>query len=234
MDSRYVDEQFVQQYAGLWCYGAEVVNVGCTEGFYNTVVGAAIHLQSNPRVVIEQGCGIGRVSYELARAMPSAHVIGIDDSATMIKWANKLHKGTPGETVPLDLTACGFGHRTIMATCLPNLDFQVSDCMEPWQEPVDLIVSVNLFDRLAQPTEYISQCFEGLAPGGTIIMTTPLNWRDPHGWQQFPDEQSVLDTFQIHGFSIRKSMMGLIYREMLDARGNFSEFSSLLVIADKL
>ena len=68
---------------------------------------AQLHLRGDERV-LDVGCGDGKVTAELARAVPKGSVTGIDASPEMIRFARKTF--SPGK--------------------LPNLEFQVMDARE--------------------------------------------------------------------------------------------------------
>src|SRR5580698_8468405 len=68
---------------------------------------AGLHLRGDEHV-LDVGCGDGKVTAEIARAVPHGHVLGVDTSPEMIAFARK--------TFPAAKTA--------------NLKFQICDARE--------------------------------------------------------------------------------------------------------
>lgn len=55
--------------------------------------------------ILDMGCGLGWTSYEMARAFPSAQVLGVDLSATLVNNAERIFRRPNLSYRKLDLTA---------------------------------------------------------------------------------------------------------------------------------
>jgi trans-aconitate methyltransferase len=74
------------------------------------------------KIVLDVGCGNGKVTAEIASRVPQGTVVGVDSSADMIAFASK-HFGP---------TVC------------PNLRFEIADARRlPFRNEFDLVVSLN-------------------------------------------------------------------------------------------
>ncbi len=115
-------------------------------------------LASEPRLVVDLGCGPGNLTTTLARRWPGAEVRGIDSAAEMIAAADRA------------LAADGLG----------SLSFAVGDVNE-WQpeSPVDVIVSNALLQWVPGHEEMLPRWVRALAPGGWLAFQVPGNYDQP-------------------------------------------------------
>jgi SAM-dependent methyltransferase len=72
-------------------------------------------IEPTPRRILDVGCGTGRLLRQLAEALPSAHLIGLDCSPAMVaqaRWAGKPYQGRirfvqcRAESMPLAADSC--------------------------------------------------------------------------------------------------------------------------------
>lgn len=99
---------------------------------------------------------------------------------------------------------------------------------------VDLVLSVNIIDRLPRGPELaFRECHRVLKSGGTFIFTDPLNWTERWLWEKYPSTEAVLALLKEIGFQVRTAFDQLLYREILDGRGSVDEFTTLAVKATK-
>src|SRR4051794_20707416 len=82
-------------YTGI-AFGHRLFGDGSAEGLYRTM--SALVLSSEAGKVLDLGCGVGRVLYDCAAAMPSADFTGVDLSYNMCLRASALLRGD--EPVP--------------------------------------------------------------------------------------------------------------------------------------
>ncbi|WCO67228.1 class I SAM-dependent methyltransferase [Iamia majanohamensis] len=98
-------------------------------------------------VVVDAGCGSGRVTELLLDRHPTASVVGIDASASMLAAA-------------ADRLARHAGRVRLVE----------ADLAEPWplSEPVDLVVSTNAFHWVRDHDRLFAAAFAALRPGGRL------------------------------------------------------------------
>lgn len=112
---------------------------------------------------MDVGCGIGGVTYELARRVgPGGRVVGLDIDGDRLEEVRK------------DASALN----------LPNVDFQVADIrtLSPPEEEFDLVYSRFVLDHLAHPGEAVSTMCRMLKPGGRLV----AECTDYTGWYCYP------------------------------------------------
>jgi SAM-dependent methyltransferase len=98
----------------------------------------------------------------------------------------------------------------------------------------DLAASINIVDRLPHgPAAAFAECHRILRPGGHLIFTGPLNFTEGSLWEEHGRQEAVRVLLESTGFAIETWFDQLAYREILDCRGSFEEFSILAVLARK-
>ena len=95
-------------------------------------------------VVLDAGCGSGRVTAALAERLPRGRVIGVDGSAEMLEVARE--RLGPG----VELL-----HQDLVALELP--------------EPVDAVLSTATFHWIADHETLFARLFAALRPGGRLV-----------------------------------------------------------------
>jgi SAM-dependent methyltransferase len=102
---------------------------------------------SQPRLILDLGCGLGQIARTLARRYPEAQVVGVDASAEAIAVARQAFQ-------------------------LPNLRFEAVDFARPLglvQGSVDLIVSTNALPYAQDQLGAARELFGLLSPEGLIL-----------------------------------------------------------------
>lgn len=109
---------------------------------------------SEPRQVVDLGCGPGQLTAILAQRWPQSQVVGLDSSAEMIARAQ---------------TYAG-----------PRLRFDVGD-LEGWRpaEPVDVVVSNAALQWVPGHRDLLPGLVETLRPGGWLAFQVPGNVEAP-------------------------------------------------------
>ena len=131
--------------------------------------------------VLDIGCGLGRMTLEMARFDDVDHAIGLDSSALMIEEATKLANSQQSQ-IPIKLNLVG-GKTTNAKIGLDwtvdNCDFMVGDAQQlALQEGAfDLVLCLNVIDRVPKPTKVIEQIFRVLKSGGYLVITDPYDWK---------------------------------------------------------
>lgn len=236
---------YAKRYAALWAFGYETLHRGGNEPLYRTVsslVAEALAARQTtgsaepapPPVIVDAGCGVGRVAADCAALAPSGEVIAIDGSPSMLDLARHivLSRGPVDAPLPAD----GFPVMTIPARFRTNLHLLRADleALPVADGAADLALCINTVDRLPHgPDRALAECARILRPGGRVIFTDPMNWTEPDLWRRYPDAAAVLGCFERVGLSVETWFDDLPYREVMDARGSFEEFRTLAVAAAK-
>jgi trans-aconitate 2-methyltransferase len=109
----------------------------------------------DPAVVVDLGCGTGKLTASLANRWPTARITGVDSSEEMIGRARK-------RAVP------------------DRLEFMVAH-VATWQstEPVDLMISNACFHWIDDHQALFGHLMPQLAPGGVFAFQVPANHDEP-------------------------------------------------------
>lgn len=109
---------------------------------------------ADPRFVVDLGCGPGDMTAELASRWPSAHVLGVDNSAEMIEAAR--------------------------AISVPGLRFECADVRD-WQPGrlVDIIVASALLQWVPGHESLLPRWVDWLTGGGWLAFNIPGNFDSP-------------------------------------------------------
>ncbi len=107
---------------------------------------------TDPRTVVDLGCGPGNLTVLLAQRWPDARVVGLDASPAMV------------EAAPRDV----------------GVDFAIADVRD-WtpDEPVDVIVSNAVLQWVPGHLELLPRLVDALAPGGWLAIQVPGNVDSP-------------------------------------------------------
>ena len=102
-------------------------------------------------VVLDAGCGDGRVSHQLSLRVPRGRVVGIDSSASMIQFAQANHGSQA------------------------NLSFALKDVRElDYMNEFDVAVSTFCLQWVPDKAAAFSGIRRSLRPGGAAILVMPL------------------------------------------------------------
>lgn len=110
---------------------------------------AKLKLRGGERI-LDVGCGDGKITAELARAVAHGEVVGVDASAEMIRFARK----------------------TFPAAKHPNLKFQVADAREfRSAAPLDVLFSNAALHWVDDHQTFLRCAAAALKPGGRLIVS---------------------------------------------------------------
>ena len=110
----------------------------------------ALHLQSCERV-LDLGCGIGNLTFDLASRCREGFVLGIDASASMINQAQTRAKG------------------------ISNIEFRVLDATQiEFQQEFDAVFSNSTLHWILEGEKILTDIKKALKPGGRIGLQFPL------------------------------------------------------------
>ena len=178
-NSMYEEDTTASQYCEFH-YGKSYLGV---ENFQKKI--AAVALSSTRglprRKVLDIGCSVGRLSFELACAYES--VTGLDFSARFINLAHQLQtQGKLRYTIPMEGELVEYKGCTLqelgLAEHAAKVTFMQADAcnLKPHFKGYDLIVAANLLDRLYAPARFLKSLQERVVPEGIVILASPYTW----------------------------------------------------------
>lgn len=252
---------YAQLYAAVWAYGYETRNNGAVETLYRTISSLVAECLADQNatqpLIVDCGCGVGRVSGDCARLVPSGTVIAIDGSLQMLDVAHRIVSGDGRISFPIPSRVgehpmskrdnaekerrfpeeYGFeGFQSVACRAAGNVWFAQADAenIPVHDERADISLCVNIVDRLPQgPEQAIRECFRILRPGGHFVFADPLNWTDSRWWAEYGKAEALLELIRKTGFQIHTWFDDLPYRELNDGRGFVHEFRAVAVAASK-
>lgn len=114
---------------------------------------------TDPRRVVDLGCGTGELTASLARRWPGARVLGLDSSPSMLEQAQ-------AQAAADDVAG--------------RLSFIEADLAD-WapDEPVDVLVTNAALQWVPGHLDLLPQWVDALAPGGWLALQVPANFAAP-------------------------------------------------------
>lgn len=221
------DDGPVDLYTGI-AYGHLVFGEGAAEGLYRTM--SSLVLASGSAEVLDVGCGVGRVLYDCAPAMPATRFCGVDLAYRHCRRAHRILRG--GEPVMLDAWAHRGRPGAVLAETkrLENVWIaQASALALPFAPATfDAVMATLLLCQLDDPAAALAEMARVLRPGGRLFLATPFGFRLAEHW---PHQATLAPALQRLGCTVEQWFDGLLYREVLDARGNAHEWRVTCVAA---
>ncbi|MGB4333477.1 MAG: 5-histidylcysteine sulfoxide synthase [Chromatiaceae bacterium] len=186
-DSRYETDALLSQYAEFH-YGDAYFGVPNFPRAVADIALAAWTRHGQGRAAgraLDLGCATGRSSFELARHF--TQVEGIDFSARFIQTGVQLaESGVIRYTLPDEGELVLYRERRLvdlgLAEVAPRVAFWQGDAcnLKPVFSGYDLILAVNLIDRLYAPRRFLAEVHERLNPGGLLVLASPYTWLEEH------------------------------------------------------
>lgn len=229
---KYENAFFIEKYVALWAYGYKN-NIGQSEGLYRAIneLGFSCFNRDGNYRILDVGCGVGRTTADYAKFFRNAEVIGIDNAHLMIAMALQVNK--EDKEIHLDISKLGFGNMSLRGENIDNLNFQETTLVDFFsgspKSSFDIITAVNFIDRIFDIRQGFEMIFSLLKSDGVFIFATPLNFSSAQDWEKYSSLNSLSTLMQEIGFSVDVKFDGLIYREILDARGATEEYSTVVM-----
>ena len=174
-----------------------------------------------PKVILDLGCGVGRISGYLAKRHEEALVFGLDYSYQMLKFATDYW--ITQKKIELNLTHLGIPIIEIKNNlALSNLNFLQGKAEEtPFKDgSIDLIIDHFLFDRLASPRLWIKEVFRILSENGKLLLISPLNFQNNKHWKLYHPHGRLIQELLKGGLFLALEPNHFEVSEPIDGNGN--------------
>jgi len=177
-DEYYEKDEIISQYCEFH-YGDEYFGV---KNFPKTIAEIAKKYAINKDRVLDIGCSVGRASFELAKEFEN--VVGIDFSARFINVAQNLKdKGSIKYRKKIEGDISEEKKVTLKSLGLKTIDTQKVEfwqgdaCnLKPHFNKFDMIIAINLLDRLYNPELFLKDIANRLNKNGIFIVASPFTW----------------------------------------------------------
>jgi len=172
------------------------------ENFPKAIATLASKYTTNNNRALDIGCAVGRATFELAKNFDS--VDGLDYSQNFIDIANRIKEKeyikfmniTEGDlhshkTVKLaDLDLCPSNKNT-------NFHQQDAMNMDSSFTNYDLVIAVNLIDRLHTPTQFLEDIKSRINKDGILLIASPYTWLE-----EFTPKENWLGGYRKDGVDV--------------------------------
>ena len=243
--NKYDNEQAslrIDKYTGLYAFGHMLLGMGGAEGLYRTINSFLLSNFEKDKeyAILDAGCGVGRTLYDCAEIFPKAFFVGMDFSYKMCERAREVV--IEGEAIQLtdSLALGGFkkegGIEMERTKSLKNVFIAQGTVLSlPFKsESFDCVVNTYLIDRLEDPIKAIEEMIRVMKPGGLFILSDPLNFDKAEAREKVPDKEHLIEIIENCGVKIKEKFDGLVYREIMDSRGNYEDWMSFICWGNKL
>lgn len=161
------------------------------------------------RTALDLGCASGRATFELARHFEQ--VTGIDFSARFVgQGAEMAEQGVLRYTLTDEGDLVSYKASQLadlgLQACTGKVAFFQGDAcnLKPQFSGYDLILAVNLIDRLYNPASFLQTVHERLNLGGKLVLASPYTWLEEHtpraqwvgGFKKDGENYTTLDGLQ--------------------------------------
>jgi len=234
-------QRHVEAYAGINAYAYRVIGNGHAEGFYRTIADILSRALPPDRALnlLEVGCGVGRTCADIAEYFSEAFIVGIDRDEFALDLAHTA-LAVAGPPLRLDLRRLGFGELALARRVLPNL-FLAQALVERLPFALveegggfDAVLGINLLDRVPDPEAAFAAMAALVRPGGLLLVADPLDWWQAEGalWERYGRGlEGIAELVQSQGLTVELALDGLLYRELNDARGSYTDWPVAVILA---
>ena len=147
---------------------------------------------------LDLGCAVGRASFELAQHFEQ--VTGIDFSARFIRIAHQMQqKGAIHYELIEEGDIVSYHQQQLSELGLTkqhNINFVQGDAcnLKPQFKNYDLVLAINLIDRLHSPAVFLDQIRRRINIGGVLAIASPYTWLE-----EFTPKENWLGGFRKNG-----------------------------------
>ena len=214
-------------YTGI-AYGHRLFGEGAAEGLYRTM--SSLVLAAPGAEVLDVGSGVGRMLSDCATARPASRFCGVDFSYQLCRRAWRIlrggaplaleawaHRGRPGSVLPATPPLANAWIAQASALSLPFVPASF-----------DIVSATLLLCQLEDPLAALGEMTRVLRPGGRLFLATPFGFRTAGQW---PQQEALWPALAELGFRLDERFDGLLYREVLDVRGNAHEWRVTVIAA---
>ncbi len=166
--SQYCEFHFGEEYFGVKNFPLKIVDI---------VNKYAIDKDS----VLDIGCSVGRVSFELSNYFNK--VVGIDYSQSFIDTANRLKEnGVIRYEKKIEGDIKKHKEFRLENIITDNVEFHQGDAcdLDEHYKDFSVIVAINLIDRLHTPKDFLNDIAHRLKQNGIFIIASPFTWSEEH------------------------------------------------------
>lgn len=211
--STYETDQSVSQYCEFH-YGDKYFDVEIFAKAYadiaiDTIKNDSDFNKQRDLSALEIGCSVGRASFELAKFFTK--VTGLDFSARFIQVANQLQdSGTIRYSIPQEGEIMEFKSQSLEHLNLNDVakrcTFMQQDAsnLKPQFSDYDMVIAINLIDRLYEPSKFLNMIHERINSHGYLIIGSPYTWLEEFTEKSrwlggYKDEQSGENVTTLEG-----------------------------------
>ncbi|MBM2811228.1 MAG: SAM-dependent methyltransferase [Chloroflexi bacterium] len=154
---------------------------GLAEEFYQRITSICSQVLHPGGAALDVGCGLGRMTLEMARCGAGV-AIGVDVSLRLTHEAARLARARAPVDVGLTL-ATGKSIAAKLALGGPiDCDFVTANAQWlPFEsESFDLVLALNLVDRVPDPMQAVKEAARVLKRGGHVLVSDPYDWQERH------------------------------------------------------
>ena len=183
VDSHYESDKMLSEYAEFH-YGDSYFNV---PNFQQTLVNLAVKAMAGKPMhkALDLGCAVGRGSFELARHFDA--VTGIDFSARLINLGVQMQqRGVIRYTITDEGELVQYREQRLadfdLTDVADKVEFMPGDAcnLNAVFSGYDLLMAVNLLDRLYDPALFLQNVHERINAGGLLVLASPYTWLEEH------------------------------------------------------
>lgn len=183
VDSHYESDKMLSEYAEFH-YGESYFNV---PNFQQTLVNLAVKAMAGKPMhkALDLGCAVGRSSFELAKHFDA--VTGIDFSARLINLGVQMQqRGVIRYTITDEGELVQYREQRLadfdLSDVADKVEFMQGDAcnLKSVFSGYDLLMAVNLLDRLYDPALFLQSVHERINAGGLLVLASPYTWLEEH------------------------------------------------------
>ena len=159
-------------------YGDEYFSV---KNFPKEIAKIALKYTTNKTKALDIGCSVGRASFELKKEFEK--VDGLDFSNKFIQIANQMKKDKYLKYINILEGDCTVSKKVNLEYL--NLDINTNDLnfyqadamnMDKSFKDYDLVIAVNLIDRLTNPSIFLNDIEKRISENGILLIASPYTW----------------------------------------------------------